>query len=151
MTDQNEAHRPSLPGDSAALEPPRMPAAARRLVLLGCAGVLLGVLVGRFLFGGLILAAAGIVAIAVALSYRADRPWFWSLSWFICLTGICWTAITAAYGWLISNANPAASSSTVSTSYLFHTGTVALVLMTGGVLTAAVLRAAARRRGKARP
>lgn len=151
MTDQNEAHRPSPAGDSGAEDPSRMPVAARRLVLLGCAGVLLGVLVGRFLFGGLVLAAAGIVAIAVALSYRADRPWFWSLSWFVCLTGICWTAITAAYGWLISNANPAASSSTVSTSFLFYTGAVALVLMTGGVLTAAVLRAAARRRGKARP
>lgn len=53
----------------------RMPLGARRLILIGSLGVLAGVLAGRYYFGGLVLASAGITLLALALSYQPGKSW----------------------------------------------------------------------------
>lgn len=144
MTDENEA-LPALQPDAPAPETPGMPLGAKRLVLLGCLGVLGGVLVGRFLFAGLVLAAAGITAVSIALSYRTAKPWFSPLSWVVGVAGVLWTAVTAAYGWSISAGNAPSAGSAYS-SVLLNAGTLALGLMGAGVLAAVVLRTLRRSR-----
>lgn len=127
-----------------------MPLSARRLILIGSVCVLAGVLAGRFLFGGLVLASAGIALLATALSYGIGRPWFSPISWFVAIAGLSWTALTAAYGWSIpSTASPSAPPG--QTSLLFYSGAAALALMTGGTLAAGTLRILRRRRKNPAP
>lgn len=126
---------------------PRMPVGARRLFIIGCLGVLGGILAGRFYFSGLVLAVAGASAMGLALAYRDRKPWFSPMSWLVCGAGVLWTAITAGYGWSISTAADAASARAEFASVLFYSGVAMLVVMGGGVAAAVVARMVRRRRG----
>ena len=81
-----------------------MPLAARRLVMIAGGCILVGILAGRFLFAGLVLAAAGVTVLAVALSYRSGGRWFSPVSWTVIVAGGLWTAATAGYWFSVSAA-----------------------------------------------
>ncbi|MFX1821301.1 hypothetical protein PV768_16090 [Pseudarthrobacter sp. CC4] len=123
-----------------------MPLSARRLVLIAAACILVGILAGRFLFEGLILAAAGIAVLAVALSYGPGSRWFSPVTWVVCVAGTLWTAATAGYWMSVSAAADAAQEVPAVASTLFYIGVGGLVIMAGGVVTAAVLRTLGVRR-----
>ncbi|WP_346958318.1 hypothetical protein [uncultured Arthrobacter sp.] len=124
----------------------RMPLGARRIILIGSLGVLAGILAGRYYFGGLVLASAGITLVALALSYQTGKPWFSRLSWLVVAAGALWTATTAGYWWLIDAAADASSGSSENASLVFYLGIAALVVMLGATLSAAILRATRGRR-----
>lgn len=124
----------------------RMPLGARRLILTGSLGVLAGVLAGRYYFGGLVLASAGITLLALALSYQTGTSWFSRLSWLVVAAGALWTASTAGYWWLIDAAAGGSSGPPENASLLFYLGIGALVVMLGAVLSAAILRMTRGRR-----
>lgn len=117
-----------------------MPLPARRLVLIAGACILVGILAGRFLFAGLILAAAGMTVLAVALSYGSGSRWFSPMTWVVCVAGGLWTAATAGYWLSVSTAADTWEVIPVPASLLFYAGVGCLVVMVGGVLTAVVLR-----------
>jgi hypothetical protein len=117
-----------------------MPLSARRLVLIAGACILVGILAGRFLFAGLILAAAGLTVLAVALSYGSGSRWFSPVSWVVCVAGGFWTAATAGYWLSVSTAADASAKVPAIASLLFYGGVACFVIMAGGVLTAIVLR-----------
>lgn len=145
MTDQDD----TLPGPqpaSALPEEARMPLTARRLVLIAAGCILVGILAGRFLFAGLILAAAGITVLAVALSYRAGDRWFSPLSWVVSAAGGLWTAATAGYWLSVTAATNATQEAPAIVPALSSIGTGSFVIMAGGVLAAAVLRTVQRRK-----
>ena len=117
-----------------------MPLSSRRLVLIAAACILVGILVGRFLFAGLILAAAGMAVLAVALSYANGSRRFSPVTWVVCVAGAVWTAATAGYWLSVSTAVDAGREVPAIASPLFYTGAASLVVMAGGVVIAAVLR-----------
>jgi hypothetical protein len=117
-----------------------MPLWSRRSVLVSAACILVGILAGRFLFAGLILAAAGVAVLAVALSYGTGRRRLSPVTWVVCVAGAVWTAATAGYWLSLSTAADAGREVPAIASPLFYTGTASLVIMAGGVVTAAVLR-----------
>lgn len=122
-----------------------MPLPARRLVLIAGACILAGILAGRFLFAGLVLAAAGITVLAVALSYRVGGRWFSPVSWVVCAAGGVWTAAVAGYWLSVSAAADASEEVPAIAPALFYIGVGSLGIMAAGVLTAAVLRTVRRR------
>ncbi|WP_193342725.1 hypothetical protein [Pseudarthrobacter sp. AB1] len=117
-----------------------MPLPARRVVLIGAACVLVGILAGRFVFGGLVLAAAGTGTLAVALSYRAGPRWFSPLSWLVSIAGAIWTAATAGYWWVITAAADASAAVPAIAPALFYIGVGGLVTMAAGLLAAIIVR-----------
>lgn len=137
MTDQDAT--PPAPQPAALPAEDRMPLAARRLVLIAAGCILVGILAGRFLFAGLILAAAGISVLAVALSYRPGDRWFSPLSWLVSISGGLWTAVTASY---LSSGTPQEAPTIIPAASFASVGP--LVVMAGGVLAAVVLRAVHR-------
>ncbi|MEO5315389.1 hypothetical protein PV772_14915 [Pseudarthrobacter sp. CC12] len=110
----------------------RMPLPARRLVLIGAACMLVGILAGRFIFGGLVLASAGTGTLAVALSYSAGPRWFSPLSWLVSSAGAIWTAATAGYWWVITAAADASAAAPAIAPALFYIGLGALITMAAG-------------------
>lgn len=144
MTNQDETIRGPQPS-SAPLSEARMPLSARRLVLIAGVCILAGILAGRFLFAGLVLAAAGVTVLAVALSYRAGGKWFSPVSWVVSVSGGLWTAATAGYWLSVSAAAGASEEVPAIVPALSYAGLGFLVIMAGGVLTAAVLRTVRRR------
>ena len=74
-----------------------MPLGARRLLMIGGLCVPGGLVAGSYLIGAQLLAVAGVVMVAVALSYRAGGPWFSRLSWAVTGAGLLWLAATAAF------------------------------------------------------
>ncbi|MGY2747766.1 hypothetical protein [Arthrobacter sp. UYCu723] len=139
----SDDHEDSLPTPSvrAPVGSTRMPLPARRLVLIGAACVLVGILAGRFIFGGLVLAAAGTGTLAVALSYRAGPRWFSPLSWLVSIAGAIWTAATAGYWWVITAAADATAAVPVIAPSLFYLGVGGLIVMAAALLAATILRA----------
>lgn len=123
-----------------------MPLSSRRLVLVAAACILVGILAGRFLFAGLILAAAGMAVLAVALSYGTGSCRFSPVTWVVCVAGAVWTAATAGYWLSVTTAADTAREVPAIASPLFDTGAASLVIMAGGVVTAAVLRTVRGRR-----
>ncbi|UKA68399.1 hypothetical protein LFT44_08460 [Arthrobacter sp. FW306-05-C] len=138
MFDRDESLQHQVPTSPDSR--PRMPLSARRLMLVAAVGILLGILAGRFLFAGLILAAAGMTAVAVALSYRPGSRWFSPVTWVVCVAGALWTAATAGYWLTVTTAADAGQQVPAIASPLFYGGAGCLVIMAGGVVTAAVLR-----------
>lgn len=133
MTTENTTPLKPKPGVAAPDTPAGMPLGARRLVMIGGLCVPVGLVGGSYLFGAQLLALAGVVMVAVALSYRADGPWFWRLSWVTAAAGALWMAFTGAY-WVAVIA--AADSSAALPGY-------APVLFTAGAACVAVMAVAA--------
>lgn len=113
-----------------------MPLGAKRLFILGCLAVLCGVVAGRFVFVGLLLAVAGLAGVAVALSYGTGETWFGRMPRAVAAAGALWIAVTAGYGGTVS---PAASRSGATQGLagpLLLAGWVAFALVCGLVLAA---------------
>lgn len=123
-----------------------MPLAARRLVLIGGLAIPVGLVAGPYLFGIQLLAVAGVVVIAVALSYRRRTAWFSRWSWLTACAGLAWTGMTTAYWLTIVAAADASAPAPPASSALFSLGVAACVLMAAAVLAAAVVRYTDRRR-----
>lgn len=124
-----------------------MPLGARRLVMIGGVCLPAGLVAGPFLLPAQLLAVAGIVMLAVAMSFRAGQHWFsrWSLA--VTLAGVLWLAATAAYYATIMIAADAAAPLPGFAQALFNAGAVFFAVMTVTAVTATVLRILARRRG----
>lgn len=140
MTEDAKAPSASQASTGLSVGRVQMPLGAKRLVLIGSLCTLAGILVGRYNFGGLVLAAAGVSLVSLALSYRAGKTWFSRTSWLVTAAGALWTAATAGYWWLIAAAAEASSGPAENASLLYYLGMGALVVMLGGVLVAAMLR-----------
>lgn len=144
MTDKTIDDRTRPGGDQERT--PGMPLGARRLVLLGGLSIPVGLLAGPYLFGIQLMAVAGVVAIAVALSYRHGEAWFSTWSWLTACAGVAWTGFTIAYWLTIITAANASEPAPPASSVLFSLGVAACVLMAAAVLAAAVIRYTDRRR-----
>ncbi|MGY4542642.1 Na+/phosphate symporter [Arthrobacter sp. UYNi723] len=149
-SDDHEDSLPTPPGGAPAGST-GMPLAARRIVLIGAACVLVGILAGRFVFGGLVLASAGTGTLAVALSYSAGLRWFSPLSWLVSIAGAIWTAATAGYWWVITAAADASAAAPAIAPALFYIGVGAVVTMAAGLLAATILRIVRSRGGRPAP
>lgn len=139
MTDDSTTGGPQSAAANA-VDRARMPLGARRLILIGSLGILAGVLAGRYYFGGLILASAGITLLAMALSYQAGKPWFSRLTWLVAAAGTLWTTTTAWYWWLMDAAANEASGPVENASLAINLGAGALLVMLAGMLTAVITR-----------
>lgn len=95
-----EEHTPARDRSRAVTVPDKpgaVPLGARRLFLIGGLCVPIGLVAGPYLLGAQLLAVAGVVMVAVALSYRSGVRWFSRLSWVVGAAGALWPAGTAAY------------------------------------------------------
>ena len=105
-----------------------------------------GLVAGPYLLGAQLLAVAGVILVAVALSYRVGWRWFSRLSWAAGVAGALWLVCTAGYwGSIIA----AADSSVPPPGFapvLFTAGVVSFVVMAGAAVTAMALRMVLSRR-----
>lgn len=147
MTEETTTARDSVGAADVQDKTGAMPLGARRLFMIGGLCVPVGLVAGPYLLGAQLLAVAGVIMVAVALSYRSGVPWFSRLSWVATAAGALWMAGTAAYWGAII----AAADSSVSTPgfapVLFAAGVVSFVVMAGAAVTAMALRMVRSRRG----
>lgn len=147
MTEEPTPARDTSRAVAVQDKPGAMPLGARRLFLIGGLCVPVGLVAGPYLLGAQLLAVAGVVMVAVALSYRIGVRWFSRLSWVVSAAGALWLAGTAAYwGAVIA----AADSSVPPPGFapaLFASGVVSFVVMAGAAVTAMALRMVRSRRG----
>lgn len=123
-----------------------MPLGARRLVLIGGLCIPVGLVAGPYLFGLQLLAVAGAVAVAIALSYRHGERWFSLWSWLTAGAGAVWIASTIGYWATIVTAAEASAALSVWSPALFNVGVGAVVLMAVGALAGTVARYRSGRR-----
>jgi len=132
--------------DTSAAGAAGMPLGARRLVLIGGLCIPAGLVAGPYLFGLQLLAVAGAVAVAIALSYRQGEQWFSPWSWLTAAAGTVWIAATIGYWATIAAAAEAAAALSAWSAVLFYVGVGAVVLMAVGALGGVVARYRSRRR-----
>ena len=109
MTKETTTARNSSGAAAVQDKPGAMPLGARRLFMIGGLCVPVGLVAGPYLLGAQLLAVAGVILVAVALSYRVGSPWFSRLSWVAGAAGALWLAFTAAYwGVIIAAADSSA-------------------------------------------
>ena len=146
MTAENTA--PEDPAGTASSSAPSegMPLAGRRLLMLGGLCIPVGLVAGPFLLPAQLLAVAGVVLVAAALSYRSGSRWFsrWSLA--VAVAGGLWLAATAAYYTTIMIAADASAPLPAAAQVLYSAGAVFFALMAMAAVTAVVLRILANRR-----
>ena len=146
MTAENTA--PEDPAGTASSSAPSegMPLAGRRLLMVGGLCIPVGLVAGPFLLPAQLLAVAGVVLVAVALSYRSGSRWFsrWSLA--VAVAGGLWLAATAAYYTTIMIAADASAPLPAAAQVLYSAGAVFFALMAMAAVTAVVLRILATRR-----
>ncbi|WJH26683.1 hypothetical protein [Pseudarthrobacter defluvii] len=134
-------HRPAAPSRASG-----MPLGCRRLLMVGGICVPIGLVAGPFLLPAQLLAVAGIVLLAVALSHGPGERWFWRWSLAVAAAGGLWLAATAAYYITIMVAAEASAPLPVFAQGLFTAGAVSVAVMAVAALTAALLRMLANRR-----
>lgn len=117
-----------------------MPLAARRLVLVGGLCIPVGLVAGPYLLGLQLLAVAGVVAVAVALSYRSGPVWFSRWSWLTAAAGTFWVSVTIAYWLTIVAAADATAAPSGWTPVLFNVGACAVALMAVGTAAGVIAR-----------
>lgn len=127
-------------------KPGAMPLGARRLFMIGGLCVPVGLVAGPYLLGAQLLAVAGVIMVAVALSYRGEAPWFSRLSWVVIGAGALWMAGTAAYWGAIVSAADSSPEPPGFAPLLFAVGAVFFVVMAGAAISAMVLRMVRSRR-----
>ncbi|UKA56722.1 hypothetical protein LFT45_22890 (plasmid) [Arthrobacter sp. FW305-BF8] len=127
----------------------RMPLGARRLILLGGLAIPVGLVGGPYLLGAQLLAAAGVVLIAVAFSYRATGPWFSKLSWAAAAAGTLWIACSAGYWASLITAADSSAPLPWFTPVLFNAGVACFIVMACASVGGVVLRTVRGRRGQA--
>lgn len=138
----------TTPADTRAAGPGAgaMPLGARRLLMIGGLCVPVGLVAGPYLLLAQLLAPAGVAMVAVALSYRAQTPWFSRWSWTVTAAGVFWVAATAAYYVSIMIAADASTPLPGSAQTLYNAGTVFFAVMAAAALVAMVLRMIRARR-----
>ncbi|MGY4544027.1 hypothetical protein ACVWY0_003970 [Arthrobacter sp. UYNi723] len=139
-TTQADTPRAAGPGAGA------MPLGARQLLMIGGLCVPVGLVAGPYLLLAQLLAPAGVAMVAVALSYRAQQPWFSRWSWTVAAAGVLWVAATATYYASIMIAADASAPLPGSAQMLYNAGTVFFAVMAAATLTAIVLRMISARR-----
>lgn len=151
MTSDPDAGLPQAPATTAAktADVAKMPLGARRLVLVGGLCVPVGLVAGPYLFGLQLLAVAGVVAVAVALSYRRGPAWFSRWSWLAAGGGALWVLATVAYWLSIVAAVDGSSAPSDLPTVLFNLGLVALAIMACGTITGWISRVLSDRRAAA--
>lgn len=130
----------------------RMPLGARRLLLVAALCVPVGLVAGPYVPGAQLLSVAGIVMVAVAVSYREDGPWFWRLSAAVTATGALWLAATAAYLASIIVAADSLAPAPAFAPLLFNLGVgffLMMALCVAAAVTLRVIRARRQPRGDA--
>lgn len=105
-----------------------------------------GLVAGSYLFGLQLVAVAGVVAVAIALSYRRGQAWFSPWSWLTAGAGAVWEAATISYWLSIMAAADGSASPSGLSSVLFYLGVAALVLMAAGTIAGCVSRFLSGRR-----
>lgn len=123
-----------------------MPLGGRRLVMVGGLCIPVGLVAGPFLLPAQLLAVAGIVLLAVALSFRPGPRWFSRWSMAIAVAGALWLAATAAYYTTIMVAADASAPLPGSAQVLYNVGAVFFAVMAVPTVTAPVLRILANSR-----
>lgn len=125
-----------------------MPLGLGRLVLIGVLSVLAGLLVGPFVFGVQVIALAGVVLIAVSMSYDLKRSGMAPLMWVAATAGIIWSGATVAYWWVVvstvETSSPQPAPAWVST--VFIVGVCGFGIMLATAVAASVRRAIQKRR-----
>ena len=117
-----------------------MPLGARRLFMIGGLCVPVGLVGGSYLFGAQLLAVAGVVMIAVALSYRVSGSWFWPLSWATAAAGGLWFVFVAAYYLAIITAADASAPLPGYAPVLFTAGVACVAVMAAAAVAAVAVR-----------
>lgn len=142
--------RTTAPSRSRAVavqdRPGAMPLGPRRLFMIGGLCVPVGLVAGPYLLGAQLLAVAGVILVAVALSYRSGVPWFSRLSGVASAAGALWLACTAAYWGAIIAAADSSVPPPGFAPVLFAAGVVSCVVMAGAAVTAMALRMVRSRR-----
>lgn len=141
MTTEQDTPRATGPAPAASVPSGGMPLGARRLVMIGGLCVPVGLVAGPYFLGGQLLAIAGVIMVAAALSYSSENPWFARWSWIATAAGGLWLAATAAYwGSLIAAADAAAQAPAFAPA-LFTAGLVCFGAMAVATVVAMSLRA----------
>lgn len=137
-----EQDTPGATGAAAGAAVPtgRMPLGARRLFMIGGLCVPVGLVAGPYILGGQLLAIAGVVMVAAALSYSGDGPWFSRWSWAATAAGVLWLAATAAYWGSVIVAADAAAPAPAFAPALFTAGLVCFGAMAVATVVAMTLR-----------
>jgi hypothetical protein len=147
MTARQETPRAAGPAAVGTVPVDRMPLGARRLLLMGGLSVPVGLVAGPYILGGQLLAIAGLIMIAAALSYSGENPWFSRWSWIVTAAGVLWMAATAAYWGSVIVAADAAAQAPAFAPALFTAGLVCFGAMAVATVVAMSLRAV-RARGR---
>ncbi|SDP85084.1 hypothetical protein SAMN04487914_1635 [Arthrobacter sp. ok909] len=142
---------PAAAGPDAVASGPsgRMPLGARRLLMIGGLSVPAGLVAGPYLLGGQLLALAGLIMAAAALSYSIEGPWFSRWSWITTTAGVLWLAATAAYWGSIIAAAEASAQAPAFAPALFTTGLACFGVMAIATVVAMTRRAAKTRNPRA--
>lgn len=147
MTAEQDTPRATGPAPAAAGSTGNMPLGARRLFMIGALSVPVGLVAGPYVLGGPLLAIAGIVMVAAALSYSDEGPWFSRWSWAATAAGALWLAATAAYWGSVIAAGDAGAPPPEFAPGLFTAGLVCFGIMAVCSVVAMMLRAV-RARGR---
>lgn len=139
----------STPDATAPADAVKMPLGARRLVLIGGLCIPVGLVAGPYLFGLQLVAVAGVVAVAIALSYRRGQSWFSRWSWLTTAAGALWVIATVAYWLSIMAAVDGSSSPSSLPTVLFYIGMAALAIMISGTIAGWTSRLLSGRRSVA--
>ncbi|APX00462.1 hypothetical protein BWQ92_00800 [Arthrobacter sp. QXT-31] len=126
-----------------------MPLGARRLVLIGGLVIPVGLIGGAYLLGLQLLAAAGVVLIAVAFSYRTPGPWFSKLSWAASVAGTLWIVFSVGYWWSLITAADASAPLPWFNPVLFNAGVASFIATACASIGGVVLRTVRGRRHQA--
>lgn len=147
MTAQQDTSRAAGTAALGTVPVDRMPLGARRLLMIGGLSVPVGLVAGPYVPGGQLLAIAGLVIIAAALSYSGEGPWFSRWSWVVTAAGLLWLAATASYlGSLIAAADASAQAPAFAPA-LFTAGLACFGAMAVATVVAVTLRVV-RARGR---
>ncbi|MDD1478684.1 hypothetical protein [Arthrobacter sp. H16F315] len=147
MTAEQDTPRATGAAPAAVVPSGRMPLGARRLFMIGGLCVPVGLVAGPYILGGQLLAIAGVVMVAAALSYSGNGPWFSRWSWIATAAGVLWLAATAAYWGSVIAAADAATQAPAFAPALFTAGLVCFGAMAVATVVAMSLRAV-RARGQ---
>ncbi|MCM0616592.1 hypothetical protein MOD31_11205 [Paenarthrobacter sp. TYUT067] len=144
MISKTDASLSSAPADAV-----KMPLGARRLVLIGGLCIPVGLVAGPYLFGLQLLAVAGVVAVAIALSYRREPVWFSRWSWLAAAAGALWVIATIGYWLSIMAAVDGSSAPSNLPTALFYAGMAALAVMVVATIAGWISRVLTDRRAAA--
>jgi hypothetical protein len=117
--------------------------------MIGGLCVPVGLVAGPYILGGQLLAVAGVVMVAAALSYSGENPWFGRWPRIVATAGALWLAATAAYWGSVIAAVDAAAPSPAFAPVLFTVGLVCVGAMAVATVVGMGLRSVRARSRRA--